>query len=237
MRADAQRNAQRLRAAAVEVFRERGLQTPIREIARRAGVSHGTLYNLYGTREALIDEVVADLVKGSLTEVAECALACDDPWEGFVYYVEKVCELQATDPALTDVLSGRYPGAEHLMTLCGWARDTAAEIIERAQRAGALRTDFTSEDLLFAFGTHALLARASANSAPDAWRRGVAFLVDGLRSEAAQRPLPTAPLSPQQVYEVLGDLAGRPQQPGGNAATPSPVPTSGKSNSQPHKEP
>ncbi|WP_245979832.1 TetR/AcrR family transcriptional regulator [Streptomyces diacarni] len=60
MRADAQRNAEKLRAAAAELFQERGLQVPLEEIARRAGVSHGTLYNLFGTREALIDEVVTD---------------------------------------------------------------------------------------------------------------------------------------------------------------------------------
>jgi DNA-binding transcriptional MocR family regulator len=52
-----------------------------------------------------------------------------------------------------------------------------------------------------------LLSRAAKDTAPDAWRRGVAFMLDGLRTEAAH-PLPTAPLIPQQLYEVMGNLAG-----------------------------
>jgi AcrR family transcriptional regulator len=205
MRADARRNAEKLRTAAAELFRERGLQVPLKEIARRAGVSHGTLYNLFGTREALIDEVVADLAADRLDEVAEQALACDDAWDGFAYYIEKVCELQATDPALSDVLARRYPGAARLLAICDRCQAAAARIIDRAQRAGSLRPDFTGEDLLFIFGTNALLARAAAGPAPDAWRRGIAFTLDGLRTEAAH-PLPANPLTPQQLHQVMHNL-------------------------------
>ncbi|MFE5812399.1 TetR/AcrR family transcriptional regulator [Streptomyces sp. NPDC056479] len=206
MRADAQRNAEKLRTAAAELFRERGLQAPLKEIARRAGVSHGTLYNLFGSREALIDEVVTDLAAVRLDEVAQEALARDDAWDGFAYYVEKLCELQVTDPAIGDVVAGRYPNAGRLMAVCGRAQDAATRIIERAHRDGALRPDFTGEDLVFVFATNAVLSRAVKDIAPDAWRRGVAFMLDGLRTEAAH-PLPTPPLTPQQLYAVMGRVA------------------------------
>lgn len=209
MRADAQRNAEKLRSAAAELFHERGLQVSLKEIARRAGVSHGTLYNLFGTREALIDEVVTGLAAARLDEAAEQALARDDAWDGFVYYVERLCELQATDPAIGDVVAGRYPGAARLMTLCERSRASAEGIVERAQRSGDLRADFTGEDLLFVLGTNALLSRAAAEVAPDAWRRGLAFVLDGLRTKAAH-PLPTGPLTSQQLYEVMGKLTGTP---------------------------
>ncbi|MEU8722556.1 TetR/AcrR family transcriptional regulator [Streptomyces sp. AgN23] len=210
MRADAQRNAEKLRAAAAELFQERGLKVPLKEIARRAGVSHGTLYNLFGTREALIDEVVTGLAADRLAETAERALSFEEAREGFAYYVEKVCELQATDPAVADVVSGRYPAAECLMAICAQAQDAATRIIERAQAADAIRPDFTSEDLLLFFCTNALLARAVADTAPDAWRRQVAFLLDGLSTETAQGPLAVAPLTAQQMYVVMGRLAGTP---------------------------
>lgn len=209
MRADAQRNAEKLRAAAAEVFRERGLQAPLKEIARRAGVSHGTLYNLFGTREALIDEVAVDVAAALLDEVAEQALARDDAWDGFAHYIEKVCELQAIEPAIGDVVSGRYPGAARLMAVCDRTMDAAGRIIERAQRASALRPDFTCEDLLFLFGSNALVARAARGTAADAWRRGVAFMLDGLRTEAAHL-LPVTPLSPQQCRQVMGNLTSAP---------------------------
>lgn len=210
MRADAQRNTEKLRAAAAELFQERGLKVPLKEIARRAGVSHGTLYNLFGTREALIDEVVTGLAADRLGETAKHALSLEDAREGFAYYVEKVCELQATDPAVADVVSGRYPAAECLMAICAQAQDAATRIIERAQLAGAIRPDFTGEDLLLFFGTNALLSRAVADTAPDAWRRQVAFLLEGLSTTTAHSPLSVAPLTPQQMYDVMGRLAGTP---------------------------
>ncbi|WP_416979749.1 TetR/AcrR family transcriptional regulator [Streptomyces sp. T028] len=207
MRADAQRNAEKLRSAAAELFRERGLQAPLKEIARRAGVSHGTLYNLFGSREALIDEVVADLAATSLREAAEQALAYDDAWDGFAFYVERLCELQATDPAIGDVVSGRYPGAARLMAVCEHSFAYTVRVIERAHRAGTLRPDFTPEDLLLVLGANALLARAAAGLAPEVWRRGVAFTLDGLRTEAAHT-LPADPPTSQQIYDMMSNLSG-----------------------------
>ncbi|WP_329600013.1 TetR/AcrR family transcriptional regulator [Streptomyces pseudovenezuelae] len=209
MRADAQRNAEKLRTAAAELFHERGLQAPLKEIARRAGVSHGTLYNLFGSREALIDEVITDLAAARLHEVAERALAYEDAWGGFAYYIETVCELQITDPAISDVISGRYPDARGLMAVCESTNAAAARIIERAQQAGSLRPDFAPEDLLFLFGTNSLLARAAKDPAPDVWRRGIAFMLDGLRTEAAH-PLTAAPLTSEQLHTVMGNLTGTP---------------------------
>ncbi|WP_326688269.1 hypothetical protein OIE63_14645 [Streptomyces sp. NBC_01795] len=52
--------------------------------------------------------------------------------------------------------------------------------------------------------------RSRRYAAPDGWRRQVALLLDGLRTEAAQGPLPVAPLTPQQTYALMGGLAGTP---------------------------
>lgn len=210
MRADAQRNAEKLRAAAAELFQERGLQVPLKEIARRAGVSHGTLYNLFGTREALVDEVAADRAAQRLNDVSQRALAFEDSWDGFAYYVERLCELQATDPALADVVGGRYPDAERLMDVCGRSMDAAQRIVGRAHEAGVLRPDFTHTDLVFAFAANALFARATAGSAPHAWRRQVLFLLDGLRTESVHRPLPAHHLTRRQAQEALGRLGDTP---------------------------
>ncbi|WP_239571565.1 hypothetical protein [Streptomyces sp. G44] len=75
---------------------------------------------------------------------------------------------------------------------------------------GAIRPDFTGEDLLLFFGTNALLARAVAATAPDAWRLQVAFLLEGLSTDTAHGPLPAAPLTTQQMHDVMGRLAGTP---------------------------
>ncbi|MEU8663895.1 TetR/AcrR family transcriptional regulator [Actinoplanes philippinensis] len=202
MRADAQRNAARLRAAAADLFQERGLQVSLKEIARHAGVSHGTLYNLFGSREALIDEVIADLAATRLGDAARAALACPDPWQGFAGYVTEVCELQATDPALGDVLTRRFPDASRLMAVCDNSFAAAESIIDRARRDGSLRPDFTASDLLFFLASHAPLARAAAAAGSDAWRRAVGFMLDGLRAPAGT-PLPAEPMTPHQINHLL----------------------------------
>ncbi|MCA1690534.1 MAG: TetR/AcrR family transcriptional regulator, partial [Actinobacteria bacterium] len=69
LRADAQRNRDAILLAAGEVFAEEGLDAPLCEIARRAGVGQGTLYRRFATREALV-EAIAD---NHLAELAELA--------------------------------------------------------------------------------------------------------------------------------------------------------------------
>ena len=58
MRADAKRNRDRIVEVAREVFRERGYDASLDDIAKRAGVGPGTLYRHFPTREALLDAVM-----------------------------------------------------------------------------------------------------------------------------------------------------------------------------------
>jgi AcrR family transcriptional regulator len=75
LRADARANRARLIEAAHEVFRERGLDAEMREIAERAGVGIATLYRNFATREDLVAAMVAEveermqaILAGALTE-------------------------------------------------------------------------------------------------------------------------------------------------------------------------
>lgn len=78
-------------------------------------------------------------------------------------------------------------------------RSDAAKIVDRAQRSGSLRADFTGEDLALTFGAIVQLAGVGS----------VALLLDGLRRGAAHQPLPQALLSPDQIFAVLGRLHGK----------------------------
>ena len=53
LRADARRNRERIIAAAQEVFAQRGLNVPVEDIARHAGVGVATLYRRFPTRARL----------------------------------------------------------------------------------------------------------------------------------------------------------------------------------------
>ncbi|WP_433368173.1 TetR/AcrR family transcriptional regulator [Actinoplanes sp. CA-142083] len=203
LRRDARRNVERLTTAAGEVFRERGLDAPLEEIAKAAGVSAGTLYNRFGGRDALIDAVMPDVVEAKVRDAMRRAEAEADPWDGFALYVTLLCELTAGDLAVGDAVSRRYADARRLTEICDAQMDGVRGLIAKAHAAGRLRADFTAEDLPLLLWTTSTVVRATAGTAPEVWRRALAFTLDGLRPAAAMNELPAAPLSPQQVHEVM----------------------------------
>ncbi|GAA2561438.1 TetR/AcrR family transcriptional regulator [Winogradskya consettensis] len=208
LRSDAQRNQERLVAAATEAFREQGLQVPLEEIAKRAGVSPGTLYNRFGGRDALIDAVMPALVESRVRDALTEASAIQDPWDAFARYVTLLCELQASDLALNDAVSRRFPDAAELTRICDAQMISSQELVDRAQRAGALRADFTAADLAYVFWSTSMILRATAGIAPEAWRRALGITLDGLRASAAHS-LTVPPMTMDQVHTAMIGLGNR----------------------------
>lgn len=202
LRRDAQRNVEKLKAAAIEVFRERGLTAPLEDIAARAGVSTGTVYNRFGSREALIDAVMPELVSVRLAHLLDRVRAQPTPWRRFATYVEGLAALQAEDPALSDLVSRPFPAAAELTRICDEALAEGARLVEEAQRHGSLRADFTAGDLFIALWCNAHFVNATRSTAPDAWRRSMAIFLDGVRSRAAHT-LPVGPEALLGVHETL----------------------------------
>lgn len=197
LRADAVRNRDKLVAAGAAVFGERGLDAPLEEVARRAGVSIGTLYNHFPARENLFDAIFPARL-AALDEIVERSLADPDPWGGFVAYIEGLFALQAEDRGLNDALARRFPRASELNAACHRGLEHLVTIMARAQESGDLRPDFEPQDVMTLMWAMSQVIRESADVAPDAWRRCLGFFLDGLRAEAA-RPLPVPALTPEQV--------------------------------------
>jgi AcrR family transcriptional regulator len=208
MRRDAQRNREAILAAARQVFCDHGLEAPLEEIARRAGVGIGTLYRRFPSRVELLDAVLADTVQAHV-DAAEQALAMADPWNGFAYYLEETCRLQAADRGLNDAMGMRFPRATTVEAVKTRLFDLAAQVVERAQRSGQLRADLTLEDLaLVTWANTRILQGVRAAGAPESWRRHLGFLLDGFRADRAH-PLPQPPLSPRQVHRAMLTLGRR----------------------------
>src|SRR3954452_7770297 len=87
LRADAERNRERILAAAREVFAERGLDAPFDAIAQRAGVGQATLYRRFPRREDLIAACFAPKL-AEYAEVLDDALALPDAWAGFCAFLK-----------------------------------------------------------------------------------------------------------------------------------------------------
>jgi AcrR family transcriptional regulator len=196
LRADAARNRRLIVAAAREVFGERGLDAPLDEIARRAGVGNATLYRRFPTRRDLVAAVFADTL-AEVVAAVDRALAGPDPWQAFAGHIVFLCELQAGSRALADLLTARIEPAPELEGLRTRAYDGLDRIIGRAQAAGVLRADFRPGDVVLILMANAGLIARTEDAAPGAWRRQLSFLVDGLRAPAA------TPAAPAPDYDAV----------------------------------
>ncbi|MFB4304361.1 TetR/AcrR family transcriptional regulator [Actinomadura sp. NTSP31] len=196
-RADAARNRDKLLDAAAAVFGERGLDAPLEEVARRAGVSIGTLYNHFPARQDLFDAIFPARL-AALDRLAETALADPDPWAGFAAYVEGLVALQAGDRGLNDVLARRFPLASELSEACHRGFAHLDRLVERAKESGRLRGDFETSDMVPLMWAMSQIIRESKDTGPEVWRRFLGFVLDGLRAGAAH-PLPVPALSSEQV--------------------------------------
>ncbi|MBB4686281.1 TetR/AcrR family transcriptional regulator [Amycolatopsis jiangsuensis] len=179
LRADAARNRTKLLSAATRAFAERGLDTPLEQIARDAGVSIGTLYAHFATRDALFDAVLPAQI-AVLDDLIGQALAEPDPWQGFTAFVESLFTLQANDSGLNDALAGRFPLSPVVLEACHAGLERATRVLDRAKAAGRLRPDFEVGDLTPLMVSMSQLFRSGA--APEAWRRHLGFFLDGLRT-------------------------------------------------------
>jgi AcrR family transcriptional regulator len=176
LRADAQRNRGRVLDAAAEAFAEVGPDVTIDEIARRAGVGHGTVFRRFPTKDALRAAVIGVrldemLVRGRLL------LDRPDAGPALEEFVWFAAECARRDRAL-------FEGVEKCLDVDVSAtkhelHETIDKLIRRARRQGAIRRDLDSRDLGALVGS-AIQASMHAER-PDAWRRYIQVVLDGLK--------------------------------------------------------
>jgi AcrR family transcriptional regulator len=189
LRADARRNRERVLTAAAVVFSEHGRDAQMDDVASRAGVGVGTVYRHFPTKEALMEALAVDRFEKVLA-AAKAALERDDPWDAFVEAVWQGAELLSSDRAFTEIvgeLQGPMPLSDEFLTTMN---DTWGEILSRAKACGALRADVVLDDIPMVMCGVGFATR-KPHCCPEAWRRHVAILIDGLRASSASGPLPS----------------------------------------------
>jgi AcrR family transcriptional regulator len=175
-RADAQRNYNKLLAAARQAFTEADTDASLEEIARRAGVGIGTLYRHFPTRQNLIEAVYVDEVEAlsrSARDVAELP-----PWEALAAWLRRFVQYVATKQALINELFAEG-GNTDVFASCRSALYGAGEpLLERAREAGVVRNDIGIIDIL-----HLVTGIAKMPSPdPAQSERILEVALDGLRS-------------------------------------------------------
>jgi AcrR family transcriptional regulator len=189
LRADARRNRERVIAAAREVFGERGRDAQMDDVARRAEVGVGTVYRHFPTKEALLEALAVDAFERLTVRAGEC-LEIEDPWEALTCALWAGAEILSADRALSEVMAD-IPGPVPIgLTTQRELNETMTTLIERAQAAGVLRADVVLDDIpMVMCGVGA--ATRKSHRCPDAWRRHMTIVLDGLRASTASGPLPS----------------------------------------------
>jgi AcrR family transcriptional regulator len=206
LRRDAQRNRDLLVAAARRVFVTRGLDVPLEDIAKEAGVSIGTLYNRFPTRGALVEAALVDKV-ADMVEHASTAATMADPWEAFAWFLARCCETQAADRGYNELCVRVFPDTPEIDRLKARGHELVRTIVDRAQQSGQLRADFHDGDFAFVLWSTTTIIEATAATAPDAWRRHLGFMLDGFRASAAH-PLPSRALEQDEVAKAMRAYGG-----------------------------
>ncbi|MFJ4849530.1 TetR/AcrR family transcriptional regulator [Streptomyces sp. NPDC088733] len=191
LRSDALDNRERILDAARALFSTDGLDVPMREIARHAGVGPATLYRRFPTKQALVAEAFADQLTACRAIVDEGS-ADPDPWRGLCLVIERTCELHARDRGFTQAFLSSFPGAVDAAASREYTVTAVASLAQRAQAAGRLRPDFVLDDLIVILMANQGIHAASATTQVAASRRFAALAIQALEARPGQAPLPPA---------------------------------------------
>jgi AcrR family transcriptional regulator len=177
LRADAQRNLGRILEAAADAYADVGPDVTIDEIARRAGVGHGTVCRRFPTKDALRAAVIRVRLAELLARAHELLEQPDAgaALEAFVWQVAENCR---RDRALFEGIE-RCESFAEVAAAKQELHETVDRLIRRARREGAIRRGLDAHDIGALVGA-AINASLHAER-DDAWRRYVEVVLDGLR--------------------------------------------------------
>lgn len=190
LRSDARDNRDRILDAARELFSADGLDVPMREIARRAGVGPATLYRRFPTKQGLVAEAFAEQLRACRAIVDE-GCADPDPWRGLCRVIEKICELHARDRGFTQAFLSTLPGAPDVAGREYTVRAVAG-LADRAKEAGRLRSDFVLDDLILVLMANKGIHAASSTTQVMASRRFAGLVIQAFEACPRHTPLPPA---------------------------------------------
>ena len=179
LRADAQRNREKLLIAAVDLFADEGPDASLEAIAKRAGVGIGTLYRHFPTREALVEAAYRTEVE-RVCDAAVELLRDHPPDEALAEWMDRFVSYAAAKRGMGDALRSAVGSDSSLFSETrGRLVEAIALLLDAAVAAGTVRSDVDAEDVLRAMGGvwNLPLEKGWQERA----RRMLGLLMDGLR--------------------------------------------------------
>ncbi|MBB4930206.1 AcrR family transcriptional regulator [Lipingzhangella halophila] len=201
LRADARRNRRMVLDAARETIAERGLDAPLEEIARRAGVGIATLYRRFPDRAALVRAVAEDnmAVIGQEAELAEAEES--DPWQALtrVLHAAVTCRVGVLAPMALPQLRAELSAHSTLWERRGEVVRRLEDLLAAAQRQELVRRDIGLGDIALGL---VKLSRPMPGMDPklddEVTRQLLAIYLDGLQATS----VPSSTRAPRRMDDV-----------------------------------
>ena len=186
MRADAERNRERLLDATVELVLDVGAEPTRDAIAARAGVGIGTLYRHFPDQQSLLRATALHVLDRTLTAGEAAVADADTAADALRAYMHVAVDtglgaLQLVHPLIDDTdWPDRRARAENLVQ----------GIVERAHHEKRLRRDVTVDDIVFAVlrSCRSLSIGLSAEEDRDQAHRHVDLFLDGATCDTSDGP-------------------------------------------------
>jgi AcrR family transcriptional regulator len=201
VRADAQRNRDRLVAAAQEVFSEQGASASLEDVAKRAGVGPGTLYRHFATRAALQEAAYRDAVERL------CAAGADlrdesDARRALTEWMRLLLEHMVARRGLAEALVAALGKQGDVFIASHRAlHQIGDDLVARARRAGVAWPDLDARDLLWM--VHGISQAADGPGGAPRAKRLLNIMTAGALSPDSNQPALVTP--PQVASKNLED--------------------------------
>ena len=206
LRRDAERNRQRILAAAREVFAAQGLDAGLNEIARHAGLGVGTVYRRFPDKETLVGVILEDEV-ASLTALTEDCFRTEKAWDGLVRLLHAVADRQVAHRGLSDAILGSSHHRQYSAAFRARVGPRVAALVERAQQEGNLRPGVSVGDLMMLLRMVDDVGHAAAAAHPGLHRRYLDLFLESLRADHGRPALETGitEIEGQAILRIMAE--------------------------------
>jgi AcrR family transcriptional regulator len=181
VRRDAATNRERLVRAAERVFAEQGPSATLEDVAAEAGVGVATLYRRFATKDDLVREVLTGFFARLIDVAADAEQA--PPEDGLEVFLRTVGVEIAEKGGLSAPIWGELAPTE----LVGELRDRSTALLRRAQRAGAVRSSVTPDDVTSVVWALRGVIESEridpARRGRDLWQRHLTTILRGFRKD------------------------------------------------------
>jgi AcrR family transcriptional regulator len=178
VRADARRNREKLLAAAVDAFAERGTDVSLESIAADAGVGIGTLYRHFPTRDALVEAAYRNEVE-ILGAAAEELLAAGPADDALAEWMDRFVEYAAAKRGMGAALQSLASNSELYAEGRAQIIRAIGALLAAGTADGTIRRDVEPEDVMRAMG--GIWVIPDDPDWADRAHRLLRLLMDGLR--------------------------------------------------------